>query len=310
MLNVTKLGHAELTVRDLARMAEFYREVLGLTETGREAGVVYLSTAVDHHSIVLRQGDRTALTKIAFEIAPMETGDVVAALGAHGLPADVQTDSQPGIPQLVRTRNTDGVVIELYAASEPSGHPYSYRGVNPLKLSHIASLSPDLHRLVSFYTDVLGFRFSDSMQDFFYFLRCGCDHHTINMAAGNYSAVQHLAFELADVAHMRSACDVLARHGVDILWGPLRHGCGHNLAFYHFDPEGLIIEHCAELDRMSNESLGYFDPRPYHEDRPQRPKQWDPKSAISVWGRFPPPELFNIGLSDAARGMTTEEGMS
>ncbi len=56
MVNVTKLGHAELEVRDLARMSEFYRDVLGLTETGREDGVVYLSTAVDHHSLVLRKG--------------------------------------------------------------------------------------------------------------------------------------------------------------------------------------------------------------------------------------------------------------
>ena len=108
-----------------------------------------------------------------------------------------------------------------------------------------------------YYTEVLGLQFSGLMQEFFYFLRCGADHHTINMAAGNYSAIQHFAFELLDVAHLRSACDVLARHKVEILWGPLRHGCGHNIAIYHFDPEGNIIEHCTELDRMSNEALGY-----------------------------------------------------
>jgi catechol 2,3-dioxygenase-like lactoylglutathione lyase family enzyme len=304
MFNVTKLGHAEFEVRDLARMSEFYRDVIGLTETGREAGTVYLSTVVDHHSIVLRQGSRTAMTKIAFEIAPMASDDVIAHFRQHGVPAEKRTANQPGIAEVVQTRNTDGLAIEVYSGFDPSGHPYSDRGVNPVKLSHIASLSPDLNKLVAFYTEIMGFKFSDSMQDFFYFLRCGCDHHTINMAAGNYSAVQHFAFELLDVAHMRSACDALARHGVEIIWGPMRHGCGHNLAFYHFDPEGLIIEHCAELDRMSNEHLGYFDPRPYHADRPQRPKRWDPKEAVAVWGQFPPPELFNTGLSPAARGMT------
>ena len=246
------------------------------------------------------------LAKIAFQVAPQPEAEIVAQLRGHGLAAEIRADSQPGLGTVVRTANSDGVAIELYSSFEPSGHPYGMRGVNPLKLSHLASLSPDLHRLVAFYTEVLGFRFSDSMQSFFYFLRCGCDHHTINMAAGQYTAIQHYAFELADVAHMRSACDTLARHKVEILWGPLRHGCGHNLAFYHFDPEGIIIEHCAELDRMSHEELGYFDPRPYHEDRPQRPKRWDPKQAIAVWGRFPPPELFNVGLSPEARGMTVE----
>ncbi len=303
MLNAIKLGHVEFTVRDLPRMSDFYGEVVGLVETGREADAVHLSTVVDHSSVVLRQGSTTALAKIAFQVAPMSCADIAAELRAHGLEAELRTDSQPGVPALVRTRNTDGVPVELYPAAEPSAHPYSHRGVSPLKLSHVASLSPDVHRLVSFYTDVLGFRVSDSMQDFFYFLRCGADHHTVNMAAGQYSAVQHFAFELTDVAHVRSACDALARHGVEILWGPLRHGCGHNIAIYHCDPEGLIIEHCAELDRMSHESLGYFDPRPWHEDRPQRPKAWDPAAALSAWGKFPPPELFNTGLGAAAQGL-------
>jgi catechol 2,3-dioxygenase-like lactoylglutathione lyase family enzyme len=304
--NIRKLGHLEFEVCDLDRMADFYTEVVGLTETGREPGLRYLSTAIDHHSLVLRQGQATRLAKIAFEADPVDGHEAQSFLAGFGLPCEVRHDSQPGIPRLLRTTNTDGVPIEIYANPVPSGHPYSYRGIDPLKLSHVASLSPDLHRLVGFYTEVLGFRFSDSMQEFFYFLRCGADHHTVNMVAGNYSAVQHFAFELTDVSHLRTACDVLARHRVEILWGPLRHGCGHNIAVYYFDPEGNIIELCCELDRMSNEALGYFDPRPYHEDRPQRPKAWNPKEAISVWGRFPPPELFNTGLSPAARGITVE----
>ena len=308
MLNVLKLGHAEFAVRDLDRMAEFYKNVIGLTETGREKDAVYLSTSVDHHSIVLRGGaDKTHLSKIAFQIAPADTKDLTAYLRSHGLDTEIHTGSQPGINEVIRTQNPDGVAIEMYSAFEPSAHPYTMRGINPLKLSHVASLTPDVKRIVRFYTEVMGLRFSDSMDDFFYFLRCGADHHTINLLAGDYSAVQHFAFELADISHITSACDTLAREKVEILWGPLRHGCGHNIAFYHFDPEGLIIEHCAELDRMSNEGLGYFDPRPYHEDRPQYPKAWDPKAAIAVWGRFPPPELFNTGVSAAASRMTHDE---
>lgn len=306
MLSILKLGHLELEVRDLARMTEFYTDILGMTETGRDDDAVYLSTVVDHHSLVLRKGSESRLAKIAFQVAPADSEDIVGHLRRHGIAAEKRSGNQPGIKEVVRTQNTDGVAIELYSDFEPAGHPYSFRGVNPTKLSHVAVLSPDLKRLVSFYTDVLGLQFSDSMEDFFYFLRCGCDHHTINMAAGKYVGLQHFAFELADVSHMISACDALARNKVEILWGPLRHGCGHNLAIYHFDPEGFIIEHCTELDRMSNPGLGYFDPRPYHEDRPQRPKKWGPKAGIAVWGRFPPPELFNTGLSEAAKGITVD----
>ena len=303
MLNVLKLGHVEFEVRDLPKMAEFYSEVIGLTETGRDADAVYLSASVDHHAVVLRQGGATRLAKIAFQVAPAGSDDIIGHFRKHGLQAERRTGSQPGINEVVRSRNSDGMVVEMYSEFEPSVHPYSFRGINPLKLSHVASLSPDLKTLVAFYTEVMGFRFSDSMEEFFYFLRCGCDHHTVNMAAGQYVGLQHFAFELTDMAHIRSACDVLARHKTEVLWGPLRHGCGHNLAIYHFDPEGQIIEHCAELDRMSNEGLGYFDPRPYHEDRPQRPKRWGPKAGIAVWGRFPPPELFGTGLSEDAKAI-------
>ena len=308
MLDVLKLGHAEFEVRDLERSADFYKNVIGLTETGRDGQTVYLSAAVDHHTIVLRGGaSRPCIRKIAFQIAPADTSDVETYLRGHGLATEVRTASQPGINQVVRTQNPDGVAIELYSEFQPSSHPYSFTGINPLKLSHVASLSTDIKRIVRFYRDVLGFRFSDSMHEFFYFLRCGADHHTINMVTGDYAGLQHFAFELADVSHLTRACDVLAREKVELLWGPLRHGCGHNLAMYHFDPDGLIIEHCAELDRMSNEGLGYFDPRPYHEDRPQYPKAWDPKAAIRVWGRFPPPELFNTGVSVEARKMTHDD---
>jgi hypothetical protein len=67
MLNVLKLGHAEFEVQDVERMAEFYSSVIGLTETGRDGQTIYLSTSIDHHSIVLRGGaSKTRLSKRRF----------------------------------------------------------------------------------------------------------------------------------------------------------------------------------------------------------------------------------------------------
>lgn len=297
MIEVLKIGHAEFAVRDLSRMCDYYRDVIGLAVTERREDVAYLSTTVDHHAIVLRQGGETRLTRLAFQVAPAETRDLVGHLAAHGLPAETRTDDEPGIDRLVRTQNPDGVAVDLYADFETRTHAGSRCGVAPLKLSHVAALCPDVERTRRFYADALGFRFSDAIGDFFYFLRCGADHHTINLISGKRAGLQHVAFELDDAVHVGSSADVLARHGVETLWGPLRHGAGHNLALYHLDPEGQIVEFCAELDRMSNEGLGYFDPRPWHEDRPQRPKRWtDPRAGAVVWGQFPPPERFGVGV--------------
>jgi Glyoxalase/Bleomycin resistance protein/Dioxygenase superfamily len=103
----------------------------------------------------------------------------------------------------------------------------------------------------------------------------------------------HTAFELRDWGHMLTACDTLSLNGYKLLWGPGRHGIGHNLFAYHRAPNGLITELFAELDQV-NEELGYFEPRPWHRDNPQRPKVWakDP-SASNLWGIMPPDEMHH-----------------
>jgi hypothetical protein len=37
---------------------------------------------------------------------------------------------------------------------------------------------------------------------------------------------------------------------------------------------------------MKDEELGYFEPRPWHRDTPQRPKLWQP-GKTSIWGPTP-----------------------
>jgi hypothetical protein len=147
--------------------------------------------------------------------------------------------------------------------------------------------------MADFYINTLGFRISDWIEDYFTFLRCSPDHHTVNFVSGvGPSFMHHIAFELVDWAHLQRACDLLARHQRPIIWGPGRHGVGHNVFVYHRDPDDHIIELFAEMDQMLNEDLGYFDPRSWHHDRPQRPKVWDRKSSGMTWGTPPTPDFL------------------
>jgi hypothetical protein len=43
---------------------------------------------------------------------------------------------------------------------------------------------------------------------------------------------------------------------------------------------------------MKDEELGYFDPRPWHHDTPQRPKVWDRKTSPNLWGPLPMPDFM------------------
>ena len=91
--------------------------------------------------------------------------------------------------------------------------------------------------------------------------------------------MHHMAFEVKDTSQLASACDLLGRKNLEIVWGPVRHGPGHNIAVYHRNPDDQMVEFFTDLDRMYDEEGGYFEPRPWHKDRPQKPKTWDPKQA-------------------------------
>jgi hypothetical protein len=76
----------------------------------------------------------------------------------------------------------------------------------------------------------------------------------------------------------------LAKNNIKLTWGPLRHIIGHNIAVYHRNPDGVVIEFFCEMDQMHDEELGFFEPRPWHQDLPQRPKVWGDDTPSNWWG--------------------------
>jgi hypothetical protein len=121
-------------------------------------------------------------------------------------------------------------------------------------------------------------------------MRCGPDHHTVNFAShGPHQKMHHIAFEVKDWAEIQRACDFLGRHNYHLIWGPGRHIIGHNVFIYHRNPDGQIMELYCELDQMKDESFGYFEPRPWHQDQPQKPKVWPADTLGSYWGGRAPP---------------------
>ena len=61
MIRVRKIAHASYEMPDLDKQAEYYTDILGLTLTAKDKDAVYLANTVDHHSVVLRKGDRGAM---------------------------------------------------------------------------------------------------------------------------------------------------------------------------------------------------------------------------------------------------------
>ena len=291
MIKARRIRHASFSTPDLARQADYYQSIVGLGVIARESGRLFMATESDELAIVLEAGAAPKCKRIALEVAP--DADLAAMrtdLSASGIASDIRSDGIPGVSRSLVFTDPEGTEIELISGWNASPATESPGGIAANRLGHVAMYTADPLMTSKFYSEVLGFRVSDWIEESFVFMRCGPDHHTLNFVAGEVRQMNHIAFELRDASHMHRACDLLGRNRIQILWGPVRHGPGHNVAVYHRNPDGQVVELFFDLDRMTDEELGYFEPRPWHRDRPQRPKVWVglPRD---VWGLPPSSDL-------------------
>ena len=293
MIQVRRLGHLTFETPDLERQVAYYTEVVGLHAV-RDGARAVLATALGEEVVTFERGTAARCTAASFQVAPtLSVAEIGAALRERGLGADARHDLTPNLREAVAFDDPKGTRIELFVDAGLAAPAALTNGIDPVRLGHVAFLVSDAKAITDFYVGMLGFRVSDWMEDFFSFLRCGPDHHTVNFITGTGpSFMHHVAFELEDWAHLERACNVLGRNSRPIIWGPGRHGIGHNVFVYHRDPDDHIIELYAELDQMKDEALGIFEPRAWHHDRPQRPKVWERKAAALTWGTPPTPDFL------------------
>lgn len=274
IIQCRRLAYATLTTPRLEDQLGYYSDTLGLFVTHRDNARAVLATCQGLESVVLEQGAASSLAGLAFEIAPtVSLENAQQSLQAKGVVSEIRPGKTPCVEQVVAFKDPKGTEIELFNSINFAVTDLSERGVGILKLGHVARFVPATGELTDFYVDVLGFRKSDWRGDAAMFLRCTTDHHTVNFFKGE-TKLGHLAFELKDFPELVRASDLLARKNFPLDWGPARHTIGHNCACYHTNPDGVRIELYAEMDQMKDEELGYYEPRPWHEDRPQRPKDW------------------------------------
>jgi catechol 2,3-dioxygenase-like lactoylglutathione lyase family enzyme len=124
-IRVRELGHVALFVRDLEATRHFYRDVLGLRETGtgKNGRIVFFSAGVHHHDVSCElaraQGPGVqpkgvpGLYHVAFDVG-LSLDDLAAArrlAESHGLVPFGETAHSFSV------RDPDGHEIELYVTA-------------------------------------------------------------------------------------------------------------------------------------------------------------------------------------------------
>lgn len=292
MIPVKRLGHATYVTPDVSRVADYYENIVGFDVVERTETRAIFATAMGQETLVFEAGEGTHCPRLSFGLDPaFDLADAARQLQALGIASEFRSAITPGIAKSLVFTDPKGTLIEAFTDYAPVTGKREGHGIAPVKFGHIAFNADTAKSITEFYCSVLGFRVSDWIESVFAFLRCGPDHHTCNFIDGPPGVMHHMAFELKDWPHLLVALDTLGQAGAKIIWGPGRHRVGHNIFAYTRDPDDHIVEFFCDIDLMKDEALGYFEPRPWHEDRPQRPKQWTFETGAPSWG-LPPSDDF------------------
>ncbi|MEO7691011.1 MAG: VOC family protein [Sphingomonas sp.] len=269
MSRVTEIRYVGYGVEEFDSERKFYAEDWGLAEVAAEDGMAWFKTHGhdEHHVLRLRKAGTNHIDVIA--LATDTRGDVDAlhektiAAGCRTIhaPADLIA---PGGGYGFRFFSPDGLPFEISSdvARADKRAMTKWEGV-PVKISHIVLHSPDHKAMVSFFTDVLGFRVSDWLGDFMCFLRCNSAHHRIALLPGP-ACLNHVAYDMLGVDDMMRGVSRLRKRGTDLRWGPGRHTAGNNTFSYFTTPNGFAVEYTSELDEVDFDAHQdqVFDPGP------------------------------------------------
>ena len=277
-----RLVYCEFSSSRLEEELAYYTDLIGAKLVFRAPdGACYLSLGLDHHNVVLRPGESSGLLVSGFQLsASVDLDQLSRDFAAVQLVSEIKENARPGVARLLEV-TVAGHRFEFFSKMEMPAPGFSTSGIAPSRLGHIALITPEADALVSFFKDTLGFYVTDWFEGLATFLTCNYDHHVMNIIGAPITKLHHVAYELRGGAHQYLASDQLAKAQYPILWGPSRHTAGHNYASYHFDPDRTLIELYTDMDIYIPDG-GYFEPRPWHEELPQRPRIWPPTD-FNAW---------------------------
>jgi hypothetical protein len=93
-------------------------------------------------------------------------------------------------------------------------------------------------------------------------------------ARSQYDGLHHMQFTLKNPLAVHRAFDHMKERGkVELIWGPLRHGAGHNIVFYFRDHTGNIVEYSAEEEIILNDAT--YVPRAWPVTDPRAGDEWN-----------------------------------
>ena len=263
--DVAHLAHVELFTNKPEASLAFFVDILGLTESGRGGGSVYLRAWDDYefHTLKLTASTTTGVGHVGYrtssEQALLRRVDVIEAMGA-GIG---WVDGDLGHGRAYRFRDPDDHIFELYFETTKYAAPEAERpalknqaqrnhgrGCAVRRLDHLNLLAQDVALIRDFLPRALGSRITEEIV-LDTGAVAGC-WFTVNNKSYDIAYTRdttaargrfhHLTYAADQREHILQAADIFLEHGVYIETGPHKHAVQQTFFLYVYEPAGNRIE--------------------------------------------------------------------
>ncbi|MDR5832534.1 VOC family protein [Caballeronia sp. LP006] len=249
------LRSVELQMPDRATAVEFLKNPWGMTEVGTRGNTTFLrGTAAQHYAVSITEGPARAILSATIAGTREEVEAVYERVNQAGLRHGpwIHAFDEPGGGAGFYAAGLEGEPFRFVAEAEPPPEPLPTERANPIRVAHVVFNTRDRAAATRMFTDVFGFKVSDSTR-FMTFLRCDDLHHVIAYADSKQPTLNHIAFEMKDTDAVLRGMGRLKDAGCGTVWGPGRHGPGDNVFAYFVGPFGACIEYTAEIMRVDDD---------------------------------------------------------
>jgi catechol 2,3-dioxygenase len=263
--DVAHLGHVELLTDRPEESLDFFVNVYGLTESGREGDSVYLRAFDDYefHTLKLTAAGTTGVGHVAYRTSSQAALQRrVAVIEQMGCGIGWH-DGDLGHGRAYRFNDPDGHVFELYYDTKvyeapPQERPalknlaqrYHGRGVAVRRIDHLNLLAADVSVIRDFMTKALGSRVTEQIQLDNGRLG-GCwftvNNKTYDIAytedhSGQRSRFHHITYAVDQREDVLRAADIFLENGIFIETGPHKHAIQGTFFLYAYEPAGNRVE--------------------------------------------------------------------
>lgn len=283
VIKVADIAWLEFEKPDLMR-AEAFARAFGFQTARRDpAGVQFRGTDAGAPCMIVRHGQLTRFTGVAFRAC--DEVDVLRLADRFGATARPLPESIGGLS--VNLTDPSGIAVRVVAGMHqlpelPAQQPHVFnfgRDVQRTnatqrphraparvqRLGHLVLQSTKYLQSLNWYLDNLGMIVSDFL--FFpgqrqrgptmSFIRCDrgsdpADHHTLAIALGPANRYIHSAYQVSDLDALAAGGEYLSERGYFRSWGIGRHIQGSQIFDYWRDPDGFLVEHFTDGDMFDN----------------------------------------------------------